>query len=179
MLICVPLQDPLPTFSGRENISTYSFGPSENLSSYTAEDSPNGHEISETDLRPHLSATRRFLLGSENSIESPITISQLKMFGEHNSSLGGTFEGRKENSFDWIGAAPIALGSSTYLADFSSIFDQSQFGASLETDLSLTVSQKQRFSIREVSPEWAFSYESTKVYFYLQNLLIAEHVADT
>ncbi|XP_074576628.1 calmodulin-binding transcription activator 4-like [Curcuma longa] len=156
-------RDPLPTFSGRENISTYSFGPSENLSSYTAEDSPNGHEISETDLRPHLSATRRFLLGSENSIESPITISQLKMFGEHNSSLGGTFEGRKENSFDWIGAAPIALGSSTYLADFSSIFDQSQFGASLETDLSLTVSQKQRFSIREVSPEWAFSYESTKV----------------
>ncbi|XP_042471658.1 calmodulin-binding transcription activator 4-like [Zingiber officinale] len=155
--------DPLPTFSGRENISTYSFGPSENLSSYTAEDSPNDHEISETDLRLQLSATRRFLLGFENSIESPITSSQLKMFGEHNSSLGGTFEVIKENSSDWIGAVPISLGNSTCLADFSSIFDQSQFGASLETDLSLTVSQKQRFTIREVSPEWAFSYESTKV----------------
>ncbi|XP_042457321.1 calmodulin-binding transcription activator 4-like [Zingiber officinale] len=155
-------RDTLPTFSGRENMPIYSFGASENLSSCTAEEKPNGHEISESDLHHQLSATRRFLLGSKDSIESPSTISQLKMFGEHHSSAEGTFEanGRKENSSDWIETIPIALGNNANSADFSSIFYHSQFGASLATDLS---SQRRRFSICEVSPEWAFSYESTKV----------------
>lgn len=147
-------------------MSIYSFCTSENLSSCTAEDRPNSHEISENDLRLQLSATRRFLLGSKDSIESPSTISQLKTFGEHHSSAEGTFEatGRKENSSDWIETMPIALENSTNSAYFSSIFDHSQFGASLATDLS---SQKRHFSIYEVSPEWAFSYENTKAHFFL------------
>ncbi|XP_074589155.1 calmodulin-binding transcription activator 4-like isoform X2 [Curcuma longa] len=154
--------DMLPTFSGRQNMSIYSFGASENLSSCTAEDKPNGHEISESDLHLQLSATRRFLLGSKDSIESPSAISQLKMFGEHHSFAEDTFEanGRKVTSSGWIETIPIALENNTNSADFSSIFCHSQFGASLATDLS---SQKRRFSICEVSPEWAFSYDSTKV----------------
>lgn len=153
--------------SVREGISTYSFLPSEYSASYKAEDRSKDHDISESDLRLQLSATRRFLLGSENSIESPTCISQLKVLGEHHSSREGTFEAsiRKENSYDWIETMSVALGSRTFSADFSSmLFDQSQ-GASLGTNLSLTVAQKQCFSIREVSPEWAFSGESTKVYF--------------
>ncbi|WOL11434.1 calmodulin-binding transcription activator 4-like [Canna indica] len=152
------------SLSDGENMPTYSFAPSENLDSYGAKDRSNGHGTSESDLRLQLSATRRFLLDSENSIESP-TISQFKVFEDQHSSGEVMLEanGRKENSSDWIGNMPIIVEKSTYPADFSSIFDHNPFGSSLETDPSLTVAQKQHFSIREISPEWAFSYESTKV----------------
>ncbi|XP_064975474.1 calmodulin-binding transcription activator 4-like isoform X3 [Musa acuminata AAA Group] len=42
-------------------------------------------------------------------------------------------------------------------------YEQSQFEAPFGTELSLTVPQGHLFTIREVSPEWAFSSENTKV----------------
>lgn len=41
-------------------------------------------------------------------------------------------------------------------------FDQGEFGT-LESDVSLTIAQKQKFTIREVSPEWGYAAETTKV----------------
>ncbi|CAL9136774.1 unnamed protein product [Musa textilis] len=159
-------KDTLCPFSDREKISANSFVPSENLDCYKAADKSNGHEILESDLRLQLSATRRFLLGSENSIESPSSVSHLKASDIHQTSGEITYEAsnRKENSTDWMGTIPVTPGNTTYTSEFSSmLFDNNHFGASLGTDSSLTVAQKQRFSIREISPEWAFSYESTKV----------------
>ncbi|CAL9165164.1 unnamed protein product [Musa hybrid cultivar] len=159
-------KDTLRPFLDREKISANSFVPSENLDCYKTVDQSNGHEILESDLHLQLSATRKFLLGSENSIESPSSVSHLKASGIHHTSGEITYEAssRKENSTDWMGTIPVTPGNTTYTSEFSSmLFDNNHFGASLGTDSSLTVAQKQQFSIREISPEWAFSYESTKV----------------
>lgn len=46
---------------------------------------------------------------------------------------------------------------------YMTFFDQGHTGMPLESDSSLTVAQKQKFSIREISPEWGYANEATKV----------------
>lgn len=46
---------------------------------------------------------------------------------------------------------------------YDTLFDQSQIGASPDADSSLTVAQKQKFTIKAVSPEWGYATETTKV----------------
>ncbi|KAK7851272.1 calmodulin-binding transcription activator 4 [Quercus suber] len=46
---------------------------------------------------------------------------------------------------------------------YMTFFDQDQTGIPLEADSSLTVSQKQKFTIREISPEWGYANEATKI----------------
>ncbi|XP_027340146.1 calmodulin-binding transcription activator 4 isoform X2 [Abrus precatorius] len=46
---------------------------------------------------------------------------------------------------------------------YATLFDQSQIGAPLDSDSSLTVAQKQKFTIKAVSPEWGYATETTKV----------------
>ncbi|KAM3753783.1 hypothetical protein ACB098_03G118500 [Castanea mollissima] len=47
---------------------------------------------------------------------------------------------------------------------YMTFFDQGQTGIPLEADSSLTVAQKQKFTIREISPEWGYATEATKVF---------------
>lgn len=173
----LPLQDALISSSARVDMSATPFEESENLTWPTAESRPNGNQISESDLSLQLSATRRFLLGSDNLVESPTSSSQLSDAGVHHfsgaSMVGANILLRKENSTDWMGTEPLAAGNNTYTPDFSgSWFDHSQFESSVGMYSSLTVAQKQRFSIREICPEWAFSFESTKVQCRKSKLLI-------
>lgn len=46
---------------------------------------------------------------------------------------------------------------------YASYFDQNHIEAPLNADLNLTVAQKQKFTINEVSPEWGYATEATKV----------------
>ncbi|XP_071705559.1 calmodulin-binding transcription activator 4-like [Rutidosis leptorrhynchoides] len=46
---------------------------------------------------------------------------------------------------------------------YSTLFDQGQIETPLASDSSLTVSQEQKFTIREISPEWGYATEPTKV----------------
>lgn len=48
--------------------------------------------------------------------------------------------------------------------NYTTLFDHSQIGISLEEDLGLTIAQTQKFTIQEISPEWAFASETTKVF---------------
>lgn len=48
--------------------------------------------------------------------------------------------------------------------EYTTIFDQDQIGTSLEDEMSLTIAQKQKFTIRHISPDWGYSSEATKVY---------------
>lgn len=60
--------------------------------------------------------------------------------------------------------APISAENSAFASYLSDIwYEQSQFEVPLGTESSLTVPQGHLFTIREVSPEWAFSSENTKV----------------
>ena len=47
--------------------------------------------------------------------------------------------------------------------NYTTLFDHNQIGISLEEDLGLTIAQKQKFTIQEISPEWAYASETTKV----------------
>ncbi|XVF02782.1 hypothetical protein REPUB_Repub04eG0203800 [Reevesia pubescens] len=46
---------------------------------------------------------------------------------------------------------------------YTMLFNQDEIGIPLATGSSLTVAQKQKFTIREISPEWGYSSEATKV----------------
>ncbi|KAI3795277.1 hypothetical protein L1987_37928 [Smallanthus sonchifolius] len=46
---------------------------------------------------------------------------------------------------------------------YSTLFDQGQIGTPLASDSSLTIAQEQKFSIREISPQWGYATEPTKV----------------
>ncbi|XP_057420415.1 calmodulin-binding transcription activator 4 isoform X2 [Lotus japonicus] len=47
---------------------------------------------------------------------------------------------------------------------YAGLFDQSLIGEPLDAGSSLTLAQKQKFSIKAVSPEWGFASETTKVF---------------
>ncbi|TKY45943.1 Calmodulin-binding transcription activator 4 [Spatholobus suberectus] len=46
---------------------------------------------------------------------------------------------------------------------YGTYFDQSRIGAPPDADSSLTIAQKQKFTIKAVSPEWGYATETTKV----------------
>ncbi|CAK7336147.1 unnamed protein product [Dovyalis caffra] len=46
---------------------------------------------------------------------------------------------------------------------YSMLYDQGHLGIQIEADSSLTVAQQQKFTIREISPEWGYAIEATKV----------------
>ncbi|XP_071717634.1 calmodulin-binding transcription activator 4-like [Rutidosis leptorrhynchoides] len=54
--------------------------------------------------------------------------------------------------------------SESYPDFYSTLFDQAQNGILLESDSNLTISLEQKFTIREISPEWGYASESTKVF---------------
>ncbi|XP_061991511.1 calmodulin-binding transcription activator 4 isoform X1 [Rosa rugosa] len=58
--------------------------------------------------------------------------------------------------------SPFSSAIETHSDYFTSFFEQGQMG-NLESDISLTVAQTQKFTIREISPEWGDANEPTKV----------------
>ncbi|KAH7683205.1 P-loop containing nucleoside triphosphate hydrolase protein [Dioscorea alata] len=130
----------------------------------------NGHQISHSESGSHLSAARRFLFESDSLIESPTShlpegekvqnyTSEAWNLDQQSSLVPG--EG---NDTDWLGPVTSGIENNHYSSDYSGMWDDaSQFEIPLTTDSSVTVSQKQLFSIREISPEWAFTSGNTKV----------------
>lgn len=49
---------------------------------------------------------------------------------------------------------------------YTTVFEQVPTDMPLEETSNLTVSQKQLFTIHEISPEWGYAHESTKVSFF-------------
>lgn len=47
---------------------------------------------------------------------------------------------------------------------YSSFFDQDDLGIPVEDNIRLIVAEKQKFTIREVSPEWCYASEGAKVH---------------
>ncbi|XP_070016226.1 calmodulin-binding transcription activator 4-like isoform X3 [Nicotiana sylvestris] len=51
----------------------------------------------------------------------------------------------------------------SYSDQYTTIFDQDLIGTSFEDDMSLTIAQKQKFTFHDISPDWGYSSEATKV----------------
>lgn len=138
-----------------------------------SEDTSNGHQLDESELRVQLSATRRYLLGSNNYNQSPSSNS-LQVLTDDLMLQGNP-------RTNWMASIPLAVENNTYSTenniystenniystDLRSWFDHYQFNSSLGLDSGLTPVQKQRFSISEISPEWAYCSERTKVMMLL------------
>lgn len=135
----------------------------------------NCHRNSESDFSLQLSATRQFLLGSDDAIISPSS-SELTQKDEksvhssiHSSATPtlGTDSGMgmlgRTDSIAWMetGNIPIVKHTPDY---YDVWFNQkNRIATPVEADSSLTIPREQHFSIREISPGWAYSTESTKV----------------
>lgn len=148
--------------SGLPESSTYQSGAHYQQSS---EYQPPGG-LDGTDLQMQLSAAKRFLLGPEDSIDSPSYnviprdegINGIDTFPAHDSSLQSYL-----NS-DWTRTSHVALQSNLYHSEISeSLLDHGQFETSSGEDKRINLTPKGKFNIREISPEWAFCYEITKV----------------
>lgn len=107
----------------------------------------SNYYTSESNLSLQLSAARQFLLGSDNPLVSP-TSTSLPQEVQHSRSSG------------------YSSGTSVHEAkpDYYTFFDQeSNPEIPLVADSSLTITQKQSFTICEISPEWGYATEDTKV----------------
>ncbi|XP_058103122.1 calmodulin-binding transcription activator 4 [Magnolia sinica] len=142
----------------------------------SAENGANWHLISESDFSVQLSAAREFLLGSDTGIISPTSSGLLQEVGKStlstNSSGTSAVEVesgvgilKKTNRLDWMETRNVSIDKHKHTPDYYEgwLDKESNLGTSLGIDSSLTVAQVQQFSIREISPEWAYSDEVTKV----------------
>ncbi|OVA09563.1 IQ motif [Macleaya cordata] len=112
-----------------------------------SENNSNSFPTSEDNLSMQLSAARQFLLGSDNPV-SPTSVSLLHAVENSKVSIDSsglsTHEANPDNYNMW--------------------YDQrSQTGILSGAESSLTLTQKQKFNIREISPGWGYAAEDTKV----------------
>ncbi|XP_043723581.1 calmodulin-binding transcription activator 4-like isoform X2 [Telopea speciosissima] len=104
----------------------------------SSENRLNYYTTSESDsnMQMQLSVAREFLLGSDSSLVSPTS-----------TALPQVVESSKRSAYSW-----------------SMWFDQeNHLEVPLEGHSSLSIAQKQRFTIHEISPDWGYATEATKV----------------
>ncbi|PAN37806.1 hypothetical protein PAHAL_7G124100 [Panicum hallii] len=122
--------------------------------------------LDSSDLRIQLSAAKRFLLGPEASIDSPSSNFILRNKKNGGTDILSAHESRLESSLnpDWKTKAPLTFQSNSQGSEITELlFDRGQLEPYSRADTRLTLGQIKQFNIREISPEWAFSYEITKV----------------
>ncbi|XP_042498366.1 calmodulin-binding transcription activator 4 [Macadamia integrifolia] len=103
---------------------------------------------SDLDIQTQLSAAREFLLGSDNSIvsTSPTSLPQIVENFKISSYSSGTTVHKAKPDY------------------YTMWYDQeNHLEVPFDGDSRLTIAQKQRFSICEISPEWGYATEATKV----------------
>ncbi|KAF0924982.1 hypothetical protein E2562_015045 [Oryza meyeriana var. granulata] len=154
-------EDVLQSNSGFPAPSIYQSGPHYPQNS---EYQPPG-SLYNSDMQ-RISAAKRFLFGPEETIDSPSYNFVAREEGNGTDTLSA-HDNSLESSLnpDWKKTAPLTLESNLYASEIPGLlFDHGQFESLSSGDNTrLTLGQKQRFSIREVSPEWAYCYEITKV----------------
>ncbi|KAL3322384.1 hypothetical protein AABB24_039821 [Solanum stoloniferum] len=69
---------------------------------------------------------------------------------------------KQVDDFKYLARAQInSFGS--YPDQCTTIFDQDQIGISFEANMSLSIVQKQKFTIHDISPDWGYASDATKV----------------
>ncbi|KAG5521817.1 hypothetical protein RHGRI_034144 [Rhododendron griersonianum] len=107
-----------------------------------------------------------------NTIVSSGSVRNLQpsVSSEYPSNSGSPFElstsisqSQEVENFKYPAYSPLTNFLYTNPDYFPEPFDQGQLGIDLEADSRLTIAPKQKFTIREISPEWGFSTFATKV----------------
>ncbi|XP_042502412.1 calmodulin-binding transcription activator 4-like [Macadamia integrifolia] len=116
----------------------------------SSENRVNYYTSSESDsnMQMQLSVAREFLLGSDSSLVSPTS-----------TSLPQVIENSKKSAYS--SGTTLQKANPNYSAICSD--QEYHLEVPLEGDSSLSFTQKQRFTIHEISPDWGFSTEASKV----------------
>ncbi|XAR64385.1 hypothetical protein NMG60_11024698 [Bertholletia excelsa] len=121
------------------------------LINYGGHNSGKGNDIpisaSNENLQLSASASRQYLSGTESPLELPTSVSV----------------SQEVESFEFPPYSPAINIGHAALDYVTTLFDQGQTGMHLETDSTLTIAQKQKFTIREISPDWGYAFKATKV----------------
>ncbi|XP_038997320.1 calmodulin-binding transcription activator 4-like [Hibiscus syriacus] len=83
-------------------------------------------------------------------------------FNASNFNDSSVFQHKEVKNVE-IPSGPAAIQDLGTVSDFDKIFNQDKIGIPLVTSPSSTVPQKQKFTIQEISPEWGYTSEVTKV----------------
>lgn len=123
-----------------------------------------------------ISAAKRFLLETEDSIDSPSYNYVPREEGNNGTNTLSVHDYSLQSSLnpDWKKTAPLTLQSNLYGSEIPSLLlDHGQFESlSSGENTRLILGQNPWFSIREVSPEWTYCYEITKVHHKAFSLLL-------
>lgn len=121
--------------------------------------------LDSSDLRIQLSAAKRFLLGPEATIDSPSLNSVLRNRVNCVTDTISAYDSRFESSLnpDWQTKTALTFQSNSQDSEIAELFDHGHFEPYSREDTTFALGQTNKFNIREISPEWAFSYEITKV----------------
>lgn len=121
--------------------------------------------LDSSDLRIQLSAAKRFLLGPEATIDSPSLNSVLRNRVNSVTDTISAYDSRFESSLnpDWQTKEAFTFQSNSQDSEIAELFDHGHFEPYSREDTTFALGQTIKFNIREISPEWAFSYEITKV----------------
>ncbi|XP_078433125.1 calmodulin-binding transcription activator 4-like isoform X2 [Wolffia australiana] len=130
------------------------------------EGSNRGNTIQDPGKYPewHLSEARRILLGPDSLIETVTSIKQSPGLEDTTASEADRCISQEESTAEWMSNMDFHYYSSLEFPkerEFS--FDQQLSLPSVESSSCLTMSEKQVFNIREISPNWSYSSESSKV----------------
>lgn len=116
-------------------------------------------------MRVQLSAAKRFLLGPEATIDSPYLNSVVRNRVNSVIDTMPAYDSRFESCWnpDWNTKTALTFQRNSQGSEITELLDHGQFEPYPREDTRLTLAQRKKFNIREISPEWAFSYEITKV----------------
>ncbi|XP_035819352.1 calmodulin-binding transcription activator 4 isoform X2 [Zea mays] len=121
--------------------------------------------LDSSDLRIQLAAAKKFLLGPEATVDSPSLNSVLRNRANCVTDTISAYDSRFGSSLnpDWQTKTALTFQSNSQGSEITELFDHGHFEHYSREDTTFSLGQTNKFNIREISPEWAFSYEITKV----------------
>ncbi|KAB2599111.1 calmodulin-binding transcription activator 4-like [Pyrus ussuriensis x Pyrus communis] len=97
-----------------------------------------------------------------SSLSGPTEVQEHCQWLNSNGNIVDNYSLLLPQEVDSFKLSPYSSVTGTHSDYYTQLFEQGQIG-SLESDISLTVAQNQKFTVQEISPEWGYATEATKV----------------
>ncbi|CAH9117148.1 unnamed protein product [Cuscuta europaea] len=127
---------------------------------YSGYSSEHNHQISGYEISPREDDEKSTLFATE-PIETSESIWLNFGANEAQNSFIATPEQVEDIKYPLY--SPAANACRTDPVQYTTLFDQGQIGIYLEDDMCLTIDQKQKFTIKEIFPDWGYATGTTKV----------------
>ncbi|KAK1415859.1 hypothetical protein QVD17_31647 [Tagetes erecta] len=123
----------------------------------------NGNAIGHSAQKNHVYPSDRNGVFLSQSITDPVELQEKYNSGYTSASNNSLLLLDEREDFKFPSYIPARNLSESYPDIDSTLFDEGQNGMPLESDSSFTIAPEQKFTIREIAPEWGYTSEPTKV----------------